>query len=940
MIQTIIDALDLAASAQLPTATRSGLAELKPSGQGTAPFLYAGGSDWTQIATDASGTYSYWRLTSPVVEVDTDGPSCNDYFQATYQLRLVSFVDREMCGALPDAARSAASAIRGADVDVAAALALSPRSGVTRVQVDLDSAKIFQQEFGTSGDVPPGKSLVAIDVTLAAIGKASCFAPCQEPESLLCMTIGIATWNAIKACMSQAQIDDAEADLCNGGGPCPPTTVNGTESDTPTITVLQGGVEVGTLNPATGVHTVPECDPCDPLTVTLAGVEIVNEADPCGVDVALACMDTVDAVWVAVAVEAQKVGLYTSSAQVNGRTSYENAPNHVIEWTGTQYQLRDIFTGPDWVTTNAPATPWAGTWVNVSDGTPIDGSVAQGTIGDICRTPCDPLDYEVYNTEGTLIIDGSQVDPCGALVQLTAQDGAAVLKDTAGTTISTTPIPATSTKNITAPNAAVQLKDSAANNIGSINNYLSGSTNNLTAPDGSVQLQDSAGANIGSTVPVRSNQTGVVVTAPDGTVTVEDHLGNTLGSTTVKSNGTATVVVSDWEGEFPVLTENTPTFNDEGTSTAGWTITGGSMAITSGVNRLTQASTAAAAQASQAVTMPTTNGDWVVYAKIKTRRTTGDAQVLVIDGPGLERAFIYFNFNSTTSSSQLGTISIRGTNAAGTNSNAVYATGVFMDTNWQEVCLLYNHARLSFSIYIRQTDGSWLFGAQVNGTFFGTQIRLTANNTTTVGAWIEFDYLTLVAPNIQSIGDSLTQGATLFSPVVASALTNGASTWQRWAPLYPALRNNLIVNKGVGSNTTALVAARIAADCINMGAKLVLLSACNNDIGVGITQAQRTANTQSSIDLCAASSIPVVLYNATYDTAAFAGQPAALNYYREWWTDYRPTLTGLAGSIDIMGSQKDPNGYADVLFTQSDNVHPNVTGYTRMGQWIAALPYA
>ena len=49
-----------------------------------------------------------------------------------------------------------------------------------------------------------------------------------------------------------------------GEGPCPPTTVNGTESDTETITVVQGGEQVGTLNPATGVHTVPECEPCPP----------------------------------------------------------------------------------------------------------------------------------------------------------------------------------------------------------------------------------------------------------------------------------------------------------------------------------------------------------------------------------------------------------------------------------------------------------------------------------------------------------------------------------------------------------------------------------------------------------------------------------------------------------------------------------------------------
>jgi hypothetical protein len=159
-------------------------------------------------------------------------------------------------------------------------------------------------------------------------------------------------------------------------------------------------------------NTVPQCpvpDPCDPLTVTLAGVEIVNEADPCGVDVELTCADTVDAVWVEVAVEAQKVGLYTASAIVNGRTSYENAPNHVIEWTGTQYQLRDLFTGPDWVTTDAPATPWAGTWVNVSDGNPIDGSVAQATIQDLCTEPAlFDIQFAVNGIDGALV---TNIDP-------------------------------------------------------------------------------------------------------------------------------------------------------------------------------------------------------------------------------------------------------------------------------------------------------------------------------------------------------------------------------------------------------------------------------------------------------------------------------------------------------------------------------------------------
>jgi len=575
----------------------------------------------------------------------------------------------------------------------------------------------------------------------------------------------------------------------------------------------------------------------------------------------------------------------------------------------------------------------------VSDGNPIDGSVAQATIGDICRTPCDPLDYEVYNTEGTLLIDGSQVDPCGALVQLTAQDGAAVLKDTGGTTLSTTAIPATSTKNITAPNATVQLKDSAANNIGSVNNYLSGSANNLTAPDGSVQLQDSAGANIGSPVAVRSNQTGVVVTAPDGTVTVVDHLGETLGSTTVKSNGTATVVVSDWEGEFPVLTENTPTYNDEGDTTTGWTLSNGTLASASSVVRLTQTTGGTQAFAERTVTMPVVNRDWVLYSKIKARRTAGDNQAIDIRSAGLDRFIVFLNFNSVTGTAVAGTISIRSVNAAGTTTNVVVSTGVLTDSVWTEMAMLYSDKFDSFSVYLRQSDGSWKFGAQTNGTFFGTTLRITANGPTS-GSWTEFDYITLVSPNIQSVGDSLTSGSTLFSPVVASALTNGDSTWQRWAPLYTSLRNNLIVNKGVGGDTIGMVEARIQADVLDNLPALVLLSACANDYGAGTSQADKTTNTQDCIDLCATAGVPVILHNSTYTAAALAGNPARRDYYKEWWDDYRPTLTGLDGSIDIMGGLKDPAGYADALLTQSDNVHPNVAGYGRMGTWIAALPYA
>lgn len=920
MISTIIDALDLAASEQLPTGARAGLAELRPVTGGTAPYVYAGDGQWTQVAGDAAGTFSYWRLTSPVIEVDTDGPSCNDYFQATYQLRLVSMVSRALCGNVIDAARSAASAIRGADEGVASALGLSiPRTSVTRVSVETDSAKVYQSEFGTTGDVPPHLTLIAVDVTFVATGSAACFAPCEAPGSLLCLSIERATWAKIKACMSEAQIAAATDDLCDnptcddgtvtfdglevgtvesggtlnldcgttidaayvedGGGSTGLYTLDGTLNGrsvyrfSPTYDLQYTGTNWrhvrpgGDVDAAAGSETYPwQADwsataltvtqatiseycggpevPCEPLTVTLAGVEIVNETNPCGGDVVLECDDAVDAVVVEGADEVQKNGTYIPSAEVNGRTSYELAPNHVIEWTGTQYQLRDIFTGPDWITTNAPATPWAGTWVTVSGGDPIVGTVRQATIADLCPCPvCEDAEW--------------------------------TLRDSADNVLDTGFIP-------------------------------------------------SGGA--------------ADIEAPDGTVTLVDEVRDRTTIHSVRSGESKTITVSDWEGEFPAITPNTPTYVNEGDDTSDWTPTNGTLSTTSGIWRLTQTTAGVVATATTPVTQPVSGKDWALYVRARSNGTTG-AQTISINGTGTERAIVYFNFNSVTGTQQAGTLSIRGINAAGTNSNAVVATGLTFNTDWQDFVLLFDSKNAAFALYRRQTDGSWLFGAHVNGTSFATTLQVQANSSTG-GAWYEFDFVELVSPNFQSIGDSLTRGSTLFSPIVSMALTDGTSTWQRWAPVYTSLRNNLIVNKGVGGNTTAMVLARIQADAIDNAPKLIFLSACNNDYNVPVPLATRTANTQGSIDLCTTAGIPVILYNATYSTADDTGQPGQRDYYKEWWEDYRPTLTDVQGWIDIMGALRNPQDYMDNVLAQSDGTHPTPTGYRRMGQWIAALPYA
>ena len=149
---------------------------------------------------------------------------------------------------------------------------------------------------------------------------------------------------------------------------CPaptPTTVNGVTSDTPTITVLQGGVEVGTLNPATGVHTVPEPEACDPR------IELrLNGGDPfkglnleCGLN---------------------EVDIAVTTVGGNAIGEYDPVDNR-IEVRPGQVQLQDSAANPIGALVNVKPESTGNTItapdtiIEDQDGNPIDTVLAGGT---------------------------------------------------------------------------------------------------------------------------------------------------------------------------------------------------------------------------------------------------------------------------------------------------------------------------------------------------------------------------------------------------------------------------------------------------------------------------------------------------------------------------------------------------------------------------------
>jgi len=141
--------------------------------------------------------------------------------------------------------------------------------------------------------------------------------------------------------------------------------------------------------------------------------------------------------------------------------------------------------------------------------------------------PCDPLGYDLHNSEDTVLLSGVITDPCGGTLELTAPDATYDLKDADGNTLSSGSIPSQVNAVVTAPSATV-LRDGSP-----YGNVLSGGSIDVesdcpTPLDSTVQLKDSADVDIGTPITVPYNSAAFPVTAPDAEVYTTDGL-NLIG---------------------------------------------------------------------------------------------------------------------------------------------------------------------------------------------------------------------------------------------------------------------------------------------------------------------------------------------------------------------------------------------------------------------------
>lgn len=371
---------------------------------------------------------------------------------------------------------------------------------------------------------------------------------------------------------------------------------------------------------------------------------------------------------------------------------------------------------------------------------------------------------------------------------------------------------------------------------------------------------------------------------------------------------------------------------NEGTSTTGWSVTSGSGALSQASSSVRLTSSAAAVVADLSIAGPASN-DFIILVNASAKYTSGQYSSLRFMDGTTAMLELSFGYNHLTAAEVLGTISV----TDGTTGN-VLSSGVNYETTPQKFAIHVDRNFSAVNVYAQHSGGGWLFQASYAyaagfASLDSVQMTTSADN----GQWIEYDWIGYARPNIISIGDSICAGHITFdpNPSVYGGEDNADGQWQRWCVLYPSLRNTLIVNKGLGSETSTALAARIATAVTNHLPRLVYLHASTNDQVNAISKATRSTNIQACINAVAAIGGETILLNAMYGTSGNGINPAHRTYMAEWWASDRLSLTGLLQSIDIMPAVVSGD-YMDAALTESDGIHPKPAGYQAIGELIGA----
>lgn len=178
------------------------------------------------------------------------------------------------------------------------------------------------------------------------------------------------------------------------------------------------------------------------------------------------------------------------------------------------------------------------------DGEPYTIAAPGSTVDVPSNVPeCEPLQYNLVNTNDTTLLTGSVEDPCGQALELTAPDAEVALKTGRGEPIGEPYLaPSGEATDIIVPSGYAQLKDEAGNDIGAPQTIHPAESYDITAPNGMPRINGESMAEVLSDAVIDyfvENEDAESIGIPDG----DGYTWRVTNGLLMTSNGLLPVLV-------------------------------------------------------------------------------------------------------------------------------------------------------------------------------------------------------------------------------------------------------------------------------------------------------------------------------------------------------------------------------------------------------------
>lgn len=387
------------------------------------------------------------------------------------------------------------------------------------------------------------------------------------------------------------------------------------------------------------------------------------------------------------------------------------------------------------------------------------------------------------------------------------------------------------------------------------------------------------------------------------------------------------------------IPDNNAFFNDEFNDNTSWVIGSGSISTDGGIGTLVKNTLA-----HKSVLFP--GRDHLLYIKLKNNNITNYFMNITVSSSSSLVYSIFWDYNSSSSSPEMGTMSGMSYALAGVNYTSVFGTNLDFSA-YDEFLIWFDEKTTYLNVYTRSRSKYEFLGSLIlsssdwdtNKLLNASKIELSTPNV--IGGSTNIDYVSFCQPNFMSIGDSITAGHSYYDPDPAFYVGDDPynNSYQYYCNLYGYdgnyVRNSFIVDKSDGSESTLDFYDNLMSEVVQNNPILLLLQSSDNDYSWYELGVKEDAN-QVIVDECRAHGVKVALLSSVVPNDNHSGYPAISDYFTTWNNNGLLNITNVV-SIDFSVAINNVSGVISGAYCESDGIHPNIYGYEQIGNYIEKM---